>query len=251
MNGNFRVRGHVRTVDVIFQPKLIMSAEPATKKQKLSTKNRVMLLQDFHMTDCALQPFVKSSKCNLVPLLQSSDNTSPILIQMNGGGVIPRSFGIDDKEVDGRRKVQFAFQIQSVCDHEHLDRLRGELGALVVQNWKKWFPDATPPSNEMLLSLGGSLVSQRKKKKNSEDLWSGVSKASIEPEDCASGKCKIVDSVTGAPVPFDQLPGMTWNKIILELRYVFIQATKSYGISKKLRYLSCTPVEDDLDLEPL
>lgn len=228
-----------------------MSTEPATKKQKVDTKKRIMLLQDFHMSDCALQSFVKSTKCNLVPLLYALDNKSPVLIQINGGGVIPLSFGIDDKEMDGRRKVQLAFQINSACDHEHLDRLRNELGVLAVQNWGTWFPDNPTPSAEVLLSFCGNFVSPRKKKKNSEDTWSGVAKAAIEPDDCVSGKCKIVDCITGALVPFDQLPGRTWNKIIIELRYVFIQATKSYGISKKLRYLSCTPVDDDFDLEPL
>ena len=42
-----------------------------------------------------------------------------------------------------------------------------------------------------------------------------VAKAGIEPDECISGR---VDNETGE-------------------RYVFIQATKSYGVTKKLRYL--------------
>ena len=48
-----------------------------------------------------------------------------------------------------------------------------------------------------------------------------MAKAGIEPDECISGRCKIVDNETGE-------------------RYVFIQATKSYGVTKKLRYLSCS-----------
>jgi hypothetical protein len=229
-----------------------MSSERATKKQKVATKKRIMLLADFHLSDCILQPFVKSAKCNLVPLVYSNeDKNSPVLVQLNGGGVIPLSFGIEDKEVDGRRKVQIAYQIDSLEDHEHLDRLRTELGELAVANWSIWFPDNTAQSKEVLMNFCGNFVSNRKKMKNSDAKWSGVCKSSLDPDEYASGKCKIVDSATGESIPFTSLPGMHWNKIIIELRYVFIQATKSYGITKKLRYMACTPVDDDDDIEPL
>jgi hypothetical protein len=209
-------------------------------------------VEDFHLTDCKLQSFTKSAKCSLVPLVLACDDTSPVLVQLNGGGLIPVSFGLEDKEIDGRRKVQVAFQIDSLDDHKHLDRLRTELGELVVANWGVWFPQNAVPSKEVLMNFCGNFVSARKKKNNSEDqMWSGVSKATIDPDDCTSGKCTIVDHSSGERVPFAELPGKTWNKVVLELRYVFIQATKSYGITKKLRYMSCTSVDDDFEIVPL
>lgn len=226
-------------------------SEPCAKKQKVTHKKRVVMVNDMHMCDTHLQPLVKSSKCLLVPLVCTFDKKSPVLVQLSGGGLIPLSFGIDDTDVDGRRKVRVAFQIDDKSDHAHLDRLRQELGEVVTEKWPTWYPDTKAPSNEVLQTLCNTFVSARKKKTNSEDTWSGVSKAVIEPDDCLSGKCKIVDKETGVIVPFDVLPGMTWHKIILEFRYIYIQATKSYGITRKLRYLSCSPANEEEDVEPL
>jgi hypothetical protein len=229
-----------------------MSAEPATKKQKVAPpKKRVVMVNDLHMCDTHLQPLVKSSKCLLVPLVYASDKKSPVLVQLSGGGSIPLSFGIDDTDIEGRRKVRVAFQVDDKSDHEHLDRLRTELSDIVVTTWPTWYPDTKPPSKEVLQTLCNTFVSARKKKTNSEDTWAGVSKAVIEPDECLNGRCKIVDKETGATVPFDCLPGMKWHKIILEFRYIYIQATKSYGITRKLRYMSCSAVDDDGDLEPI
>jgi hypothetical protein len=226
-----------------------MSVEPPTKKQKVS-KNVITLLDDFHMNACQLQPMVKSSKCNLAPLVSKS-NQRPVLVQLNGGGIIPLSFGVEDKEQDGRRKVQLALQIDSLTDHANLERLREELGEMVGKQWKTWFPDNVAPSQEVLSNFCNNFVSARKKKTSGEGTWSGVSKASIDPDDCTSGKCKIVDKETGEILPFSRLPGMTWHKVVFEMRYVFIQATKSYGITKKLRYILCSSDDDDEEIVPL
>jgi hypothetical protein len=227
-----------------------MSTEPAMKKQKVS-KSTITLVENFHMSITQIQSLIKSSKCNLAPLVMKDDPHGPVLVQLNGGGVIPLSFGIEDKEQDGRRKVQVAMQIDCVSDHDHLERLRMELGEMVAKQWPTWFPDAVAPSHEVLLNFCNTFVSPRKKKKTGDDKWSGVSKATIDPDECTSGRCKIVDKDSGAIVPFSMLPGMTWHKVVFEFRYVFVQSTKSYGITKKLRYMMCSAKEDDGEIEPL
>lgn len=228
-----------------------MSTEnPPAKKQKVS-KSLITLLHNFRMDICHLQPLVKNTKCNLAPLVLAKDQRGPVLVQLNGGGLIPSSFGIDDKEQDGRRKVQLALQVDSLSDHTHLERLRTELGEIVASLWNTWFPDTAAPSHEVLVNFCNNFVSPRKKKKTGEGTWSGITKAAIDPEDCVSRKCKIVDKDTGDIVPFHILPGMTWHKVVFELRYVFVQATKSYGVTEKLRYLSCTAKEDDGEIVPL
>lgn len=227
------------------------ATEPAVKKQKLAPKKQVRMVHDVHMSDTYLKPQVKSSKCLLVPLAYAFDKKSPVLVQLSGGGKIPLSFGIDDTEVEGRRKVRVALQIEDQSDHDHLVRLRTELSNIVIQTWPSWYPDTSHPSAEVLQTLCNTFVSARKKKTNSEETWSGVSKACIEPDECLNGKCKIVDKESGVSVPFDMLPGMTWHKAILEFRHIYVQATKSYGVTRKLRYLSCSAAEDDGDIDPL
>lgn len=226
----------------------MMSQAPAKKRKTV----KILALEDFHLGDVHLQPLIKSSKCSLVPLVETQDKKSSVLVQLSGGGKIPVSFGIDDKEIEGRRKVQIAIQIDSDSDHAHLQRLRTELIAVASTHWPSWYPETKVPSDEVLETLCATFVSARKPKKNdSTDCWSGVSKAVLDPEDCKTGRCKIVDRETNESLPFESVPGMLWHKAIFELRYVYIQATRSYGITKKLRYLSCSEADDFGDIVPI
>ena len=222
---------------------------PATKKQKTSHKNRVVLVDDFHLEDTHLKPIVKNTKCNIVPL---TTDGSPVLVQLSGGGIIPLSFGIDEKDLGGRRKVTVALQIDSDTDHEALDRLRTQLIGVAASTWKHWYPEgAAVPSIDMLTTLCHGLVSERKKKQTGDDCWSGISKAGIEPADCSTGVCKIVHRDTATSIPFEDLPGMSWHKAIFELRYIYIQAKQTFGITKKLRYLSCSENEERGEVVPI
>ena len=212
-----------------------------TKKQKIEQK--IAKIKSFGMHDVYLQPLVKSTKCNLIPMLLDADKKSPVLIQLSGGGKIPLAFGLEIKTENEVQKTTVSLQIECVEDHEHLDRLRTETVRRVIDSWPTWYPDNKPPSDEVLHTLCNTFVSARKKKKNSEDTWPGVTKASIDLEECLNGKCRIVHHLTGETIPYTTIAGMNWNAAILELRYIYIQATKSYGITKKLRYLSCTPMD--------
>jgi hypothetical protein len=155
------------------------------------------------------------------------------------------SFGVDEKKDLDKLKVNVAFQIDSEEDHQDLLRIQDELVKEVTAGWSTWYPNAPVPSAEVLKNNCYGLVSQRKPKTTGDGEWSGVSKATLEPAECISGKCKIVDAETNQVVPYVDLPGMKWHKIIVELKYIYIQSTKSYGITKKLRYLSCSGGNED------
>jgi hypothetical protein len=227
----------------------MQTAAPAAKRQKTSSgPKRVLLVDDFHLGDIHLKPIVKNSYCTLVPLTCTSEEKRSVLVQMSGGGFIPVAFGIDDRENDGRRKVNLSLQVDSESDHEQLQRLGAELKNTVNAKWQSWYPEHEGTSSS---GVCHPLVSERKQKNNSQDCWPGISKAAILPNDCASGACKIVNRDTGAVVPFSDLPGMSWHKAVFELRYIYIQTTQAYGIAKKLRYLSCTEGEERCEVVPI
>ena len=198
-------------------------------------------------TDVHNKPITKSmGQCHLVPLVRAADEHSAVLVQLSGGGTIPASFGIEDKIwPGGRRSVTLALKIESEAEHAALDRLRGDVVEVAERAWGEWYPDTAVPASDRLATMCRGLVTARKPKQDGLGEWPGVAKCSIVPLDCdeATGNCKIVDRDTEAIVPFEQLPGMSWHKAIFELRYIYIQNTQSYGLSKKLRFLLCSEGE--------
>jgi hypothetical protein len=213
---------------------------------------RIQMICDFNVngSDVAFHALVKSAKCNLVPMKLCDEKESPILVQMSGGGKIPAAFGIQEKE-DDSNKVNVTLQVASRDDHKQLERLHGEVVAVMCKNWAKWNSGSKQPSKEVIQEFCYHLVQPRKPKKNSPDeFWDGTTKSSFTKTDLVAGKCRIVDSDSGEPVDIKDVPGRKWHKAIFEFRHVYILGTKSFGITKTLRYLS-TSDEDSGDIIPL
>ena len=227
-------------------------ANAEAKERKKS--HTVVMVGDASLKNLFPQPMIRTGTINLVPLSREEGKPgylAPFLVQMNGGGTVPKSFGVEEKENDGKKKVQLTFSIGAESDHKDLERLRGELVELVKDQWPTWNPDTKVPSADVLNNGCNPLVTARKKKKNGEDYWPGNLKATISPEDCASGKCRIIDSDTKESVPYRDLGGMYWKKAIFEFRHVYMQSTKSIGLTKRLVFAEVTPGVCDLPVVPL
>lgn len=232
-------------------------AAPSDKNAEEKARKKshtVVMVGDASLKDLYPQPMIRTGTINLVPLSREEGKPgylAPFLVQMNGGGTIPKAFGVEEKENDGKKKVQLTFSVGAESDHKDLDRLRDELVELVKEQWPSWNPDTKVPSAEVLGNGCNPLVTARKKKKNGEDYWPGNLKATISPEDCVSGKCRIIDSDTKESVPYRDLGGMHWKKAIFELRHIYIQSTKSIGLTKRLVFAEVTPGVCDLPIVPL
>jgi hypothetical protein len=44
----------------------------------------------------------------------------------------------------------------------------------------------------------------------------------------------------------EELPGKRWKQIILEFKFIYILSSKSYELTRRLRYLSCEEADDQL-----
>lgn len=186
--------------------------------------------------------YVPAVNYSVVPLRLKS---GPVLIQLNGGGTIfPISpFGLSDPELNGNHRIPLVFQINSMSDHNHLDRLHIELSELMRREWKTYFPDrTTPPETDDMVLSHQAFVSPRLKKIGEMGTWPGVSRATIEP-----GNCKVRCKETDCFVPYEMLPGMYWHRAVIELRYLYIRDLHAYGIVKRLRYMSVSHQETPQD----
>jgi hypothetical protein len=220
--------------------------EPASKRQKKSAK--IHHVRDFSMRDSAVYgALTKSAKCSIVPL--SMADTRPILVQLGGGGTIPSAFGVDRKE--GEEKATVTFEIGSDEDHEHLERLTTEFRDTVCKEWGTWFPDVKVPAAVLLADLCNSLVGERKKKRTGDEFYPGMCKASLQNKELNDGTCVLVNAETKEKMSLEELPGKRWKKIILEFKFIYILSSKSYGLTRRLRYLSCEEADDQLQVVPL
>jgi hypothetical protein len=204
----------------------------------------VTLLDNFRLSDLEVRggTYVPSVNYSVVPLRLKS---GPVLIQLNGGGTIfPISpFGLSDLELDGSHRIPLVFQINSMSDHGHLDRLHTELSELMRREWKTYFPDrTTPPRTDDVMLSHQAFVSPRLMKIGEAGSWPGLSKATIEP-----GYCKVRHQETGCSVSYEMLPGMYWHRAVIELRYLYIRELQAFGIVKRLRYMSVSHQDSPRD----
>ena len=226
---------------------VIEKEEPEAKRQKKTTA-KIFHVRDFSMLDSAVYgTLTKSAKCNIVPL--SMEDTRPILVQLGGGGAIPSAFGVDRKE--GEEKATVTFEIGSDEDHEHLGRLTAEFRDTVCKQWGTWFPDTKVPASALLADLCNPLVGERKKKRTGDGVYPGMSKASLNNKELNDGTCVLLNADTKEKMSLEELPGMRWKQIIVEFKFIYILSSKSYGLTRRLRYLSCEESDDKLEIVPL
>jgi hypothetical protein len=223
----------------------------SSNKRQKTTKRKICMMQDFHVSDMKFLPIVKSSKCNIVPMCHDDETKSPILVQVSGGGSVP-PFGVNHKE-DDVNKVDITLQISCNDDFDHMTRVRTGLITTMETNWPLWHGTTSKkPSTEVIENFCNHFAQPKKPKKNSStEFWDGLSKASLNIKDITSGRCRIIDDGSGEKVDLVDLAGRQWHKAIFELKHIYILGTKSFGISKRLRYLSTSSEEDFLDFEPL
>jgi len=191
----------------------------------------------------------KNKMVALVPLQMVGGK--PILVQLSKGGRISPSFGVEEhKERPGRWNI--TANVDCLEEHGALEHMQASFTTMCCEKWGKWFPDQKAPSEELLRSMCNNFVTPRKKKKDSDGHWAGTFKAAVDTVDIECARCKIVDKDTGDVLKdVEVVRGMNWSRIIFEVKFIYIQSTKSYGISKKLRYLEVCPLPGDDLIVPL
>jgi hypothetical protein len=229
------------------------------KRQKIETKEsvnakkpkKIFMLDEFHMKDVTYSQIIKSSKCNIVPICNTDSTGSPILVQISGGGKVPVSFGVEEKE-DDNTKVNISLQVSSDEDYTTMKNLRGEIIEVMSENWSKWHNGAKKPSLELVDNFCNHFVQPKKEKKNSPgEYWDSLVKSKFNKNDILSGKCRIVDAESNEVINYADLPGRKWHKAVFELRHMYILGTKSFGVTKVLRYLSTSDEDGDGVIDPL
>lgn len=220
--------------------------EHVAKRRKTESPNKVRMITEFSMKDVTFNDIVSTKgKCNIIPM---SIKNAPILLQLSGGGIVPKTFGVEEIEDDQSmpKKVTVTLQVSSSNEYDQMVRIRDELLSSMADNWTNWQKGTKKPSNEVIENFCNHIVQPKKLKKNSTDqYWDGLVKSKID------SKCRFVDVDTNEPISYTDLPGRKWHKAIFEFKQIYILGTKMFGITKVLKYLSTSKHEDDYEVEPL
>ena len=228
------------------------SGASASTHEKAKKKARVAALKkvsEFSLSsDAVVGSLTKLKMCSIIPL--QTPAAKPVYVQLSGGGNIPVSFGLGESS-DNPHKWTLNMNVTNKEEEAHLARLTNELIDVAQTKWSSWFPSGKTPSREaMRESFCNGIVKQGQAKKDGAGTWPGITKASFETSDCENNKCTIVTQ-DGDRVNFRDLPGMGWHKAVFELKQVYILGNKSFGISKRLRYLQVSENEKDELIVPL
>ena len=221
----------------------IPHVEHAAKKRKIT--NQVCMVTDFMMSSVKFGDLISTKgKCDIIPITTGS-GSGTVLVQLSGGGMIPKTFGVEEMD-DDPSKVSINLQVSSENEYNQMVRIRSELIDSMSENWSKWHNGSKNPSKEVIDNFCNHVVQPKKLKKNSTDqYWDGLVKSKL------GTKCRIIDMETNEPVQLTDLPGRKWHKAVFEFKQVYILGTKSFGITKVLKYLLTSGTNSDDDFEPL
>lgn len=241
----------LETSSVTGKRKLDTTEDPVPQTKKARAQATIVRVQDLDLTtDMECGSVNKANMCTLIPITNTSKKA--LYFQLSGGGDIPIQFGLGEMP-DNPDKFKLTFNIASDEEYDSLDTIRSQLSTVAIQKWKSWFPSVkTCPSDVLLQDLCYRLVTEKKERNgNPGQFYPGLMKATFDINDIESKRCRIVHGDTKEQVSFRDLPGMRWSRAIIEMRHIFIQGSKSYGLTKRLRYIEVLDGHGEEEIVPL
>ena len=212
-----------------------MTGAPAAKKLKITRK--IIHLDEFKLhSDCHYHQEINTSKsgCRFAAVYASLYDHSKVLLQLNGGGTVPSSFGIKiDNEYESGH-TSLIYNIQAESEVESLRQLTTDMIQLAIANKKLWWPKGI--TNTQIKENLAPLFTEKKLKSSGADYWPAQMKVKI-PLDVISGEvkaCDIKKNPGNVDVPFTDLPGSTWETLVVELNGFYFVGKYTWGVVKQL-----------------
>lgn len=162
----------------------------------------------------------------------------------NGGGIIPKNFGVEASESFGG--VTFTFGIDNMEEDAAMRRLFGEFQDALVTHRATYYPSNTK-SDESVRDMMNMLITARRPKLDKEtkqptgEEWPATVKGKIDDADVqalSEGKSApsglVIEDTEGAPVSLHELPGRRWVRVEMKAQCLYIQP-KAAGVSRRIR----------------
>lgn len=212
----------------------VMTVEEIAAAPPGSCHSHTERIEDVTLTEDHIGAIVQD-KARLVKLHHPKGG--PWCVQLNGGGYIPQSFGVDESQPG---KTYVSMTVADAAEDRHMRRIADEFLVLAEKHRDNWMPAI---KSEQLGTNMHGLISDKKPKPDGEGSYdsmikclSEVSRLRTEPAD---------DQNT---LDLNTLKGARWASAVIEFRCVYVQGKQSFGIAKRLRYIELEDSNDSFVL---
>lgn len=208
-------------VEYTLDPVKLSRSEPyaSNKKRKTVVSSTVFPLEKFSFGLCTFRDVYKTPKGIRTAAARYKDSDTKVLVQLNGGGKIPSTYGVS---VNDQGKTVLVLQIVSKEDQTALYQLHEDIIKCAYQNRKKWFTEKTT-EKELREKFQPFLTESKEKKDTPGEFWPPSLKCYIPLEDGYKNLAHIVETDGITPVHVDELPGRQWKKVIIHVAGLYFQ----------------------------
>jgi hypothetical protein len=225
--------------------------EPGSTKRKamaLSSGRRATKYKakTFNFAKHAIIGDMQAGKMKTAKL--ESVSGGPLIIEFNGGGFIPVSFGCKKNQYG---KLVMSANVEEKAEYDNMTRAKADVVDAVIKNRESWFQGATI-SDALIAELVSGIVGDPRPKKDGNGKWPGSISGNVDINKLATADnpkapVKLLDADGGFIRPED-LPGRHWSKIIIEVAMLCFGANKDTKFSKRVRLVKLAAGDEDYDV---
>ena len=217
-------------------------------KRKVAPKAAVCKIEDFNFERDVKVAALGTGTFKNAKLTRSCDG-GVVMVSLNAGGEVNKEFGVETSSFGGLN-INF-----TLTDNEYnkLKQVHDDMLKTVVSRRDEFFPGSTK-SDEFIEEMANATVHPPKPKKEGGGHWPASMSIKVEKEEDlladsrGKRKCKVKSKVGGYVDNIFDIKGCSWEKAVIEMRFVYVQSKGSFGISKKLRLLTVGVADDELDV---
>jgi hypothetical protein len=175
-----------------------------------------------------------------------------IYIQLSGGGEIHPHFGVSVHGLFKNGETNIVATL-GAKDVELLEKLQVHMVDHIIQNRETCFPNCGTKSEAEIRAMCRPILQHAKSRPNGGSNYDRTLRTVICPADMTTpGTASIsVGGINITPDNIESVKGLHWNKMLISLNGMYMQASQSCGFVHRLIRLQCDKPADTNDIQLL
>lgn len=188
-----------------------------------------------HLTDfdfetmTAFGPLRAGDRVKTVPINPKKNPYDRVRVQLNGGGRIPKSYGVEVAD----EKIRVKLNISSEQESEALKNISANLVDLVKANKDAFWPHGN--TEEDVVDNYQALYTPGNPKDDGSGFWDDSVRMTVPSENGQPNSLVTILDHDGQEVKdINALAGRKWDVAIMEFSGLYLSGKKKFGLVKKL-----------------